>query len=115
MEAITLYSRADRGDFRAILNIWTGRPDPDLNLSVWLKCDASLNRGRYCNPALDAILDQATATADESARAKLYHDAAAVYLKDRPFLFLYHYDWLFAATRRVQGFVPYSDGLIRPM
>jgi peptide/nickel transport system substrate-binding protein len=115
MEAITLFSRADRGDFQAILNIWSGRPDPDQNLSVWLACDASLNRGRYCNPALDKLLHDAASTADEDERVKLYRAAAAIYLQDRPYLFLYHYTWFWAATNRLEGFSTYADGLIRPL
>jgi peptide/nickel transport system substrate-binding protein len=112
-EPIALYSAADRGDFQMIYNMWSGRPDPDQNLSIWLACDGFLNRGQYCNPELDKTLAAATATADQAERIKLYRRVVEIYHRDRPFLFLYNYTWFWATSDKVQGFVPYPDGLIR--
>jgi ABC-type oligopeptide transport system substrate-binding subunit len=56
--AIQNHAQANRGDFQAILNMWSGRPDPDQNLSIWLACDGLLNRGQYCSPDLDRVLTQ---------------------------------------------------------
>ncbi len=112
-EAITLYAQANRGDFQAIVNMWSGRPDPDGNLALWLACDGFLNRGQYCNPELDRILAQATATDDLPERVKLYRQAVAIYTHDRPFLFLYHFTWFWPTTDKLSGFVPYPDGVIR--
>ncbi|KAA0691974.1 hypothetical protein DTW90_27590 [Neorhizobium sp. P12A] len=52
--------------------IWSGRPDPDRNISPWITCDGYLNWGHYCNADLDKILMQAWQTTDASERAKLY-------------------------------------------
>lgn len=113
MEAVSLFDAADRGDFQAVFAIWSGRPDPDQNISIWVASDGFLNRGLYKNARLDTLLAQATTTIDTVERVKLYREAAAIYLKDRPYLFLYHYNWLWAASAKLSGFVPYPDGVIR--
>jgi peptide/nickel transport system substrate-binding protein len=113
MEAVSLTQAADRGEFQATMNIWSGRPDPDQNISIWVTCDGFLNRGRYCSPPLDKLLGDATRTTETAARASLYRQAAAIYLKDRPVLFLYHFTWLWGASAKLQGFTPYPDGVIR--
>jgi peptide/nickel transport system substrate-binding protein len=113
MEAVSLFAAADRGDFQVGFSIWSGRPDPDQNISIWVASNGFLNRGQYSNPKLDTLLDQAAATIDKDQRVSLYRQAAAIYLKDRPYLFLYHYTWLFGATKKLAGFIPYPDGIIR--
>jgi peptide/nickel transport system substrate-binding protein len=113
MEAVSLFAAADRGDFQVSYSIWSGRPDPDQNISVWAASNGFLNRGLYRNPKLDALLDQAAATIDRDQRVSLYRQAAAIYLNDRPYLFLYHYTWLWGAGTRLAGFIPYPDGVIR--
>ena len=59
------------------------------------------------------MLAKATATIDPAERVNLYRQAAAIYLKDRPYLFLYHYTWLWGASTKLAGFVPNPDGVIR--
>jgi peptide/nickel transport system substrate-binding protein len=113
MEAVSMYSAADRGDFQVSYSIWSGRPDPDQNISIWAASNGFLNRGLYKNPRLDALLEQAAGTIDKDQRVGLYRQAASIYLKDRPYLFLFHYTWLWGASDRLAGFVPYPDGVIR--
>lgn len=113
MEAVSMVQAADRGEFQATMNMWSGRTDPDQNISIWVACDGFLNRGRYCSPPLDKLLNDATRTTDTAGRADLYRQAAAIYLKDRPVLFLDHYAWLWGASAKLRGFTPYPDGLIR--
>jgi peptide/nickel transport system substrate-binding protein len=113
VEAVSLFAAADRGDFQVSFSIWSGRPDPDQNISIWAASNGFLNRGLYSNPKLDTLLDQAAATIDRDERVSLYRQAAAIYLKDRPYLFLYHYTWLWGASTKLAGFVPYPDGVIR--
>jgi peptide/nickel transport system substrate-binding protein len=113
MESVSLAAAADQGNFQAEFSIWSGRPDPDQNISIWVASNGFLNRGQYKNPQLDALLAKATATIDTAERVNLYRQAAAIYLKDRPFLFLYHYTWLWGANTKLAGFVPNPDGVIR--
>jgi peptide/nickel transport system substrate-binding protein len=112
-ESASLLGRLKSGDYQLALLIWSGRPDPDANIAMWVACDGFINWGRYCDPALDRILRQARSTTDENERARLYAQAAAIYLPARPYLFLYHLKWLWGVSARVDGFVPHRDGIIR--
>ncbi|HUA50525.1 MAG TPA: ABC transporter substrate-binding protein [Candidatus Sulfotelmatobacter sp.] len=113
IEASTMVHSTEKGDYQAALAIWSGRADPDANISIWLACDGFLNWGKYCDPRLDALLNQAKATTVPAERRALYRQAAERYLDARPHLFLYHFKLLWALSRHVEGFVPYPDGLIR--
>lgn len=114
LESTTMVHNAEKGDYQAALAIWSGRADPDANISIWLACDGFLNWGRYCDATLDGLLGRAKATNVVAERQALYREAAARYLDARPHLFLYHFKLLWALSAKVEGFVPYPDGIIRP-
>jgi peptide/nickel transport system substrate-binding protein len=113
-EANALVSAAKAGRYDATLVIWSGRPDPDGNVAIWLQCDGFLNWGKYCNPKFDDLLAKARGVTDIAARQALYRQVADLYLADRPHLVLYHAKWLWALSDKVTGFVPTPDGMIRP-
>jgi peptide/nickel transport system substrate-binding protein len=113
VESATLLSHIKAGTYEMALLIWSGRADPDANISIWVACDGFVNWSKYCNPKVDALLRTARATADVAERAKLYADAAAIYLADRSYIFLYHLKWFCGTTKKLSGFVPHPDGIIR--
>ena len=51
-------------------------PDPDGNISIWMRCGAPLNWTGWCNPTLDAALDAGAAASDDAGRAAAYRRAA---------------------------------------
>jgi peptide/nickel transport system substrate-binding protein len=112
-ESASLLGRLKSGDYELALLIWSGRPDPDANIAMWVACDGFINWGQYCDPRLDRILRAARSTTDVGERATLYAQAAAIYLAARPYLFLYHLKWLWGVSARLDGFVPHPDGIIR--
>lgn len=112
-EAATMVQKNAAGDYQAAFVIWSGRPDPDGNIAIWIACDGFLNWGKYCNAELDKNLTAARSTTDPAARARFYANAAAIYLDERPELVMYHFKWLWGVSRKVTGFVANPDGLIR--
>jgi peptide/nickel transport system substrate-binding protein len=114
IEAATMVQNTSAGNYQAALAIWSGRPDPDANISYWLACDGFLNWGKYCDAELDKTLEAARSTLDPEARVKLYRHAADIYMPARPALFLHHYTWLWGVSRKVEGFEPHPDGIVRP-
>ncbi len=113
MEPVTVTANAEKGDYEMAFAIWSGRVDPDQNLSMWAACNGFLNWGRYCDPEVDAALRQARVVTDPAERARHYADAAERYLDARPQLYLYNFSWIWAVSAKLRGFVPYPDGLIR--
>jgi peptide/nickel transport system substrate-binding protein len=112
-EVNTLLAAATKGDYQAWVVIWSGRPDPDGNISIWLACDGFLNWGKYCDPKLDALLAKARQSTVVGERQALYAEAAAIYLAARPHIFLYHLKWLWGTSAKLDGFTPFPDGIIR--
>ena len=112
-EGTTRLGRLKTGDYQIALLIWSGRPDPDANIAMWVACDGFINWGAFCNPKLDDILKRARAVAQVDERANLYAQAAAIYLAARPYIFLYHLKWYWGLSARLDGFVPHPDGIVR--
>lgn len=112
-ESAALTTTTASGGYQAALTIWSGRADPDGNVSIWLACTGFLNWGKYCDPKLDAALVSARSTTDVGRRAGFYRQAAEIYLTARPALFLYHFRWFWGVSQKLEGFVPYPDGIIR--
>lgn len=112
-EAATMVAAAERGEFEAVMGIWSGRADPDGNIAFWLASDGFLNRGRYANPRVDALFTAARATTVQAERQRLYREAAQLWMADRPQLILYHHRWFWAMRAGVEGFRPSPDGIIR--
>jgi peptide/nickel transport system substrate-binding protein len=113
LELNTLIAKATKGDYEAAVVIWSGRADPDGNISIWLTCEGFLNWGKYCSKDLDQILADARAKTDPVARLADYTAAARIYLRDRGHIFLYNYKWLWGLSEKVDGFSTHPDGIIR--
>jgi peptide/nickel transport system substrate-binding protein len=113
LEASTLLSRYSSGAFEVAFVIWSGRVDPDANIALWVACDGFVNYGKYCDSKLDDVLRRARSSTDQAERARLYAEAAAIYLPARPYLFLYHLRWFWGASAKLSGLVPHPDGIIR--
>jgi len=114
-EAVAQTDAATRGDYEASLVIWSGRPDPDGNASIWLRCGAPLNWTGWCSPALDAALDRGASAAAEAGRRQAYHEAEDAWMAALPYLPLYHLTWFWGLSEKVSGFTPRPDGLVRPI
>ncbi len=113
LEANTLISNASKGLYDAAITLWSGRADPDGNVSIWIACEGFVNWGKYCNKDVDDALSAARTKTDPAERKKDYTTAANIYLKDRPDLFLFNYKWIWGLNPKVNGYVPNPDGIIR--
>ncbi|MEM7021351.1 MAG: ABC transporter substrate-binding protein [Pseudomonadota bacterium] len=85
MTKSTFFSRRNNYDFSLYLAGWgsgTGEmSSPLVALVATRDSDKGMggtNRGRYSNPELDALIEQALATVDDPAREKLLQEASAV-------------------------------------
>ena len=112
-EFATLLREQDEGNYQASMIDWSGRIDPDGNIHQFATCHGSINVTHYCSPDVDRALDAARVTTDEAKRKALYDQAMGPLLADLPQVYLYTEARLFALTRKLHGFVPHPDGLIR--
>jgi peptide/nickel transport system substrate-binding protein len=112
-EFATSINMADKGEFEAYVLAWSGRADPDGNAFSFHACKQPLNYAGYCNADVDALLTQSRTARDPAERKKVYEQIAARVLKDRPIVYLYHRNWLWAYTPRLGGVRNVPDGLLR--
>ena len=112
-EFATSLDMADKGQFEAYVLAWSGRADPDGNIFSFDACKQPLNYAGYCKPEVDEILNKSRTTRDPAERRKTYEQLAAIALKDRPIVYLFHRHWLWAYNNKVSGFRPIPDGLVR--
>lgn len=113
IELISLLDRARQGLFQSYLVGWSGRVDPDLNISPLLGCGASGNDGHYCNEGLQGQLTAARATSDVATRKRDYAAIVDTIRDDAPTIYLYHGKWIFAHRADLHGFAPFPDGIMR--
>jgi peptide/nickel transport system substrate-binding protein len=112
-EFATSLDLADKGQFDAYVLAWSGRADPDGNIFSFDACKQPLNYSGYCKPEVDDILNRSRTTRDGAERSKLFGELAAIVLKDRPIVYLYHRHWLWAYASKLEGLRPVPDGLVR--
>lgn len=112
-EFATSLDLADKGQFDAYVLAWSGRADPDGNIYSFDACKQPLNYAGYCKPEVDDLLNRSRTTRDVDERRKLFGDLAAIVLKDRPIVYLYHRHWLWAYTNKLDGLREIPDGLVR--
>ncbi|WP_082074697.1 ABC transporter substrate-binding protein [Martelella endophytica] len=112
-ELMTLLDIARQGKFQAHLVGWSGRVDPDLNITPMLSCGAAGNDAHYCNEDMDKLLAEARALKDPDERKAIYSQVISILQEDLPIVYLYHSKWIFAMDSNVEGFKAYPDGIIR--
>ena len=112
-EFATSLNMADKGDFEAYVLAWSGRPDPDGNVFSFHGCKQPLNYAGYCDAQTDALLNESRTQRDPAERKKVYEKIAARVLKERPIIYLYHRNWLWAYNGKLSGMRGIPDGLLR--
>jgi peptide/nickel transport system substrate-binding protein len=112
-EFATSLDMADKGQFEAYVLAWSGRADPDGNLYNFDFCKAPLDYAGYCKPEVDELLNRSRSAPDPAERKKIYEQIAAIVLKDRPIVYLFHRRWLWAHTAKLSGLRTIPDGLVR--
>ncbi len=112
-EFATSLNLADKGEFEAYALAWSGRADPDGNTFSFHACKQPLNYAGYCSAETDALLNQARTLRDAADRKKAYEQIAARVLKERPVIYLYHRNWLWAYNAKLAGVRGVPDGLLR--
>jgi peptide/nickel transport system substrate-binding protein len=92
---------------------WSGRADPDGNLHIFHACKQALNYAGYCKPEVDDLINRSRSTLDPAQRAKLFEQIAAHVARDRPVVYLFHRNWLWAHAAKLTGLRAVPDGLVR--
>ena len=96
------------GGYNAVTWTQFNAPEP-IDDNVWVMCRTApaegiaLNFPRYCDEARDALLVEASGTADDAARAELIQQAEARINESFTYVFLGHVLWDYALAPNVHG------------
>ncbi|MET7748410.1 ABC transporter substrate-binding protein [Micromonospora sp. NPDC005367] len=113
VEYSSLLDEQDRGNFELLQLGWSGRIDPDANITNFVGTRASQNVAGYSNPQLDDLLTQARQTNDTEERKKFYGQAVTLLQQDDALIYLYRQRNLTAFSNKIQGLQVFPDGVIR--
>ena len=112
-EFATSLNLADKGQFEAYVLAWSGRADPDGNLHTMLACKGPTNYAGYCKDDVEALINESRTSLDPARRAAAYDKIAQAVAKDRPIVYLYHRNWLWAHNAKLSGLRTVPDGMVR--
>jgi peptide/nickel transport system substrate-binding protein len=101
------------GKFDAMLTGWSGRIDPDGDLSGLITTGGKNNFAGMSDPGIDDPIQQAAAIQDPAQRAQLYDKAIQRAAQLRGMIYLYHNLYYLGARKDVAGIRYYADGLPR--
>jgi peptide/nickel transport system substrate-binding protein len=112
-EFATSLNLADKGQFEAYVLAWSGRADPDGNLHTMLACKGPTNYAGYCKEDVEKLIDESRTSLDAPRRIAAYDKIAQQVQKDRPIIYLYHRNWLWAHSAKLTGLRTVPDGMVR--
>ncbi|MBM9595452.1 ABC transporter substrate-binding protein [Roseitranquillus sediminis] len=112
-EFISMRQQAADGNFEAYVIGSSGRVDPDLNISLTLRCGTANNVGGYCNEELDALLDEAKSLSDDAARKPIYDQIISMVMEEQPVVYIHNARSAYAHDADIEGFRTYPDAIIR--
>jgi peptide/nickel transport system substrate-binding protein len=112
-EFATSLQEAEQGRYQAYMLNWSGRTDPDGNLFSFHGCRQPLNYAGYCNPAADALMNEARTKTDPAERKAIYEKLTEMLLTEGGIVYLYHRPVVIVHSARLEGFRALPDGLVR--
>jgi peptide/nickel transport system substrate-binding protein len=113
VEFASLLDQQDRGDFALLQIGWSGRIDPDANITNFVGTGGSQNVAGFNDPAVDALLAKARQSQNLNERKTLYAQVVAKLHEADPLIYLYRQRNLTGVTTKVKGVQVFPDGVIR--
>jgi peptide/nickel transport system substrate-binding protein len=109
----TELAQSAAGNFDVMLDAWSGRVDPDGNLSNLVTTGGAVNYSGTSDPGVDGPIQQAATITDAAQRAALYAKAVQRLQQLRGLIYLYHSEYYLGMSNNIAGVGYYADGLPR--
>jgi peptide/nickel transport system substrate-binding protein len=113
-EFATSLDLSDAGKYQAYLVGWSGRVDPDGNISNFQLTQGSQNISRASDKNIDDLIIQARSTTDVNQRKQLYGQIIKASQQRDSIIYLYRLKTFIGASKKVGGVTVMADSLIRP-
>ncbi len=112
-EFTTLLANGASGKFQAQISAWSGRLDPDQDISQFYLPLSALNYSGNNDPRITTLINQGRTTVDTAARKQIYRQIAQATLAQRGIIYLFETGLTLASKKSVTGIGYYGDALIR--
>jgi peptide/nickel transport system substrate-binding protein len=112
-EFATALDETDAGKFQAFAVGWSGRVDPDGNISNFHLSEGSQNISRAGDAKIDELILQARSVSDNNQRKQLYGQIIEAVQERANVIYLYRLKNYTGASKKVGGVRVFADGLIR--
>lgn len=110
VEFNTLLDQQRKGQFQLTTGRWVGGNQDPIYLFDLFHTGAYQNRGRYSNPELDKVLEEAIGSFDRAQAKELYTRAQEIISRELPQLPLWYVDQVVVARKNVQSLNVPVDG-----
>src|SRR5215213_4583787 len=110
VEFNTLLEQQTKGQFQMTTGRWVGGNQDPVYLNDLFHTGSFRNRGRYSNPELDKILDEAVSTTDRAKAKELYVRTQEITSRELPQFPLWYVDQMVVARKSVQNLRVPVDG-----
>ena len=108
----TFFGDIRNGNFQLYSLTWVGISDPDIYRYIFHSRfipPAGLNRGRYRNARVDALLEEAHQADAPGIRARAYGEAQRILGRELPYINLWHSVNVAVFDRRISGYQVFPD------
>ncbi len=109
----TFYSDIKEGRFQMYSLSWVGLKLPDIFRYVYHSSSIppqGANRGRYNNPEVDRLIEQAESSSDQAQQALIYARLQALLLEDLPYVPLWYEDLVLVSGLGIHQYTLATDG-----
>ena len=113
IEFATTLEVGKAGKFDVLLDGWSGRVDPDGNLSNQVTTGGANNYAGMSDPGIDDPIKQASTILNVSQREALYTKAIQRTAELRGYIYIYHNKEYLGLNKNIAGVGFYADGLPR--
>lgn len=104
---------SDAGHYQAFQVGWSGRVDPDGNISNFQLSQGSQNVSRASDKAIDDMILQARTTNDQNQRKQLYGQIIKATQERDSIIYLYRTKTFIGTSKKIGGVTVFADSLIR--
>lgn len=113
VEYASLLDQQDRGDFTLLQLGWSGRIDPDANITNFVGTGGSQNVSGFSDTDIDGLLAKARVAQDVSQRRDLYAQVVDRLHQTDPLIYLYRQRNLTGVSNSLKGVQVFPDGVVR--
>ncbi|WP_283138251.1 ABC transporter substrate-binding protein [Rhizohabitans arisaemae] len=111
-DSTAVLAAATAGEFQLHLNSWSGRIDPDANISRFVSTGSPFNYGNFSNPKIDEMVAAARSEPDVDKRRELYGRLTTELAKELPMIFLVRPSFYAGVRDSLEGVTTQPNGVV---